>query len=364
MKIVDIKTHALSIPVDPPIYFATRVVPFREFTVTQVFTDEGIVGESTVPIGDPVSVAAIIERKLKDLLIGRDPFATERIWNDMHRQVYRDRKGSAIRAVGAVDIALWDIKGKALGMPLHRLLGGDGSPVPCYASGGYYYKGRELYNIASEMELYLEKGFTAMKMKVGAASVDEDVARVRTARDIIGPDRVLLVDANNGYDAATAIKMGRRLEEYGVYFFEEPVNPNNLPGSKRVADALDIPVVSGELEYTLDGFRDLIEHGGVDMIQPDATVLGGITEFLKVAALARAYHLPVAPHWEQEIHMHLVGALPNALFVEYFTREINVRVEDKLYVDFIEPVDGMLPLPDAPGLGMTFQSGVLDRYRI
>jgi D-arabinonate dehydratase len=364
MKIVDIKTHALVIPVDPPIYFSTRVVPFREFTVTQVFTDEGIVGESTVPIGDPVSVAAFIDRKLKQVVIGKDPFATERIWEDMHRVVYRDRKGAAIRAIGAIDIALWDIKGKALGMPLHRLLGGDGSPVACYASGGYYYQGRELYNTASEMALYVEKGFKSMKMKVGGASLEADVARVRTAREIIGPDRLLLVDANNGYDTATAIALGRRLEEYGVYFFEEPVKPNNLPGSKRVADALDIPVASGELEYTLDGFRDLIEHGGVDMIQPDATVLGGITEFLKVAALARAYHIPVAPHWEQEIHMHLVGALPNALFVEYFMREINVRVEDKLYVDFIEPVDGMLPLPEAPGLGTQLIPGVLDRYRI
>lgn len=364
MKITDIKTHALSVPVDPPIYFATRTVPYREFTITQIYTDEGIVGQSTVPIGDPVSVAAIIDRKLREIVIGGDPFATEQLWDAMHKQMYRDRKGSAIRAIGAIDIALWDIKGKALGLPLHRLLGGDGSPVPCYASGGYYYRDRRLYDVAEEMAMYLEKGFEAMKMKIGGLSVDEDMKRVETARETIGPERTLLVDANNGYDAATAIQMGRRLEEYGVYFFEEPVHPNNLPGSRRVADALDIPIVSGELEYTLDGFRDLIDHGGVDMIQPDATVLGGITEFLKVAALARAYHLPVAPHWEQEIHMHLVGALPNTLFVEYFTREINVRVEDKLYVDFIEPVDGKLPLPEAPGLGMELQPDVLERYRI
>lgn len=131
-----------------------------------------------------------------------------------------------------------------------------------------------------------------------------------------------------------------------------------------MADVLDIPVASGELEYTIWGFRDLITSRAVDIIQPDATVLGGITEFMKVAAFAKAYHMPVSPHWEQEVHMHMVGALPNALWVEYFMREIEVRVEDKIYKDFVVAKEGYLEIPDKPGLGIEFNEEALKKYRV
>ena len=364
MKIVSVTTHCLRIPVDPPIRFATRVVPMREFLVTQVETDEGIVGSSTVPIGDPVSIAAFVDRKLAPIVIGQDPFATQTLWHKMHHEVYRDRKGSAIRAVSAIDIALWDIKGKALDMPLFRLLGGGSNRVHCYASGGYWHDGKGVAGLVDEMQMYVDHGYDAAKIKIGAVSFKEDEARVKAARETLGPDRLLLIDANNGYATHEAMKVGAMLQEYDCYFFEEPVQPNNLGGSKRLADALPIPIAAGELEYTTSGFNDLIEFGGVDIIQPDATVSGGITEFMRIAGLAQAKHIPVAPHWEQEIHMHVVAALPNALFVEYFMREINVRVEDKLYEDFVVPTDGYLEIPDKPGLGMTLQSDALTRWRI
>ena len=364
MKIVSVKTHCLQIPVDPPIQFATRTVPKREFIVTEITTDEGIVGTSTVPIGDPVSIAAFVNRKLAPLVIGEDPFATQTLWHKMHHEVYRDRKGSAIRAVSAVDIALWDIKGKALDMPLFRLLGGGSNRVHCYASGGYHHEGKDVQGLADEMQLYVDHGYDAMKMKIGAVSFKEDEARVRAARETIGPDRLLLIDANNGYETHEAMKVGAMLQEYDCYFFEEPVKPNNLVGTKRLADALLIPIAAGELEYTTHGFNDLIEVGGIDIIQPDATVSGGITEFMRIGALAQAKHIPVAAHWEQEIHMHLTAALPNALFVEYFMKEINVRVEDKLYEDFVVPKNGYLEIPEKPGLGTTLQSDALTRWRI
>ena len=364
IKITNLKTIPLVIKLENPIEFSTRFVDKREFTIVQIFTDIGLIGESCVPIGDPISVAAIIERKLKDLVIGQDPFDYEKIWDRMYREMYRDRKGSAIRAISAVDIALWDLKGKALEMPLYKLLGGYRSIVPCYASGGYYYKNKGLEGLAEEMSMYVDKGHWAMKMKIGAVSVKEDIERVKLARETIGPDRTLLIDANNSYDSYTAIKFGRVLEEIDAYFFEEPVHPENLLGSKKVAEALDIPIASGELEYTVFGFRELIEKGGVDIIQPDATVLGGITEWLKVAALATANGIPIAPHWEQEIHMHLVGALPNTLWVEYFHDEIGVRHEDKLYIETLKPIDGYLHIPDKAGLGTEFNPEAIKRYRI
>jgi D-arabinonate dehydratase len=364
MKIMDIETMALAVPLDRPISFATRKVKERDLTITKITTDEGIVGLSCIPIGEPFSVGSIIQRKLKPLLIGKDPFCTEWLWDMMYMEMRRDRKGSAIRAISGVDIALWDIKGKYFGLPLYRLLGGDRKRVPCYASGGYYHKGKGLKGLAEEMELYLKHGFTAVKIKIGAVSVKEDIERVKMARKVIGPDVQLLIDANNAYDAPTAIKVGRALEEQDAYFFEEPVRPDDIQGSRLVADVLDIPVASGELEYTIWGFRDLIPSQSVDIIQPDATVLGGITEFMKVVAFAKAYHMPVSPHWEQEVHMHMVGAFSNTLWVEYFMREIEVRVEDKIYKDFVMAKDGFLEIPDKPGLGIEFNEEALKKYRV
>jgi D-arabinonate dehydratase len=364
MKIEKIETMALSVPLDRPIHFATRKVQARDLTIIKITTDDGIVGFSCIPIGEPFSVASIIERKLKPLLIGKDPLCSESLWDMMYMEMRRDRKGSAIRAISGLDIALWDIKGKYFGLPLYRLLGGDRKRVPCYASGGYYHKGKGLKGLAEEMELYLEHGYTSVKIKIGAVSVKEDIERVKMARKVIGPDVKLLIDANNAYDAPTAIKVGRALEEQDAYFFEEPVRPDDIQGSQLVADVLDIPVASGELEYTIWGFRDLITSRAVDIIQPDATVLGGITEFMKVAAFAKAYHMPVSPHWEQEVHMHMVGALPDALWVEYFMREIEVRVEDKIYKDFVVAKDGYLDIPDKPGLGIEFDEKALEKYRV
>jgi len=364
MKITNVETIALTIPLDLPIFFATRAVTERDLSVTKIYTDEGIVGLSCVPIGEPLSVTSIIERKLKPLLIGEDPLCTEWLWDKMYIEMRRDRKGSAIRAISGVDIALWDIKGKYFDLPLYKLLGGSRRKIPCYASGGYYHEGKGLKGLAKEMELYLKHGYTAVKIKIGALSVKEDIERVKTARMVIGPDVHLLIDANNAYDATTAIRVGRALEGQDAFFFEEPVKPDDIQGSRLVADVLDIPIASGELEYTVWGFRDLIASGAVDMIQPDATVLGGITEWMKVAALAKAYHIPVSPHWEQEVHMHLVGAFPNTLWVEYFMREIDVRVEDKIYKDFVVAKGGYLEIPDKPGLGIELNKEAIRMYRI
>jgi len=364
MKITGIETMALSVPLDRPIYFATRTVKARDLTVTKVTTDEGIEGISCVPIGEPLSVTAVIERKLKPLLLGMDPLCTEQLWDSMYMEMRRDRKGSAIRAISAVDIALWDIKGKFFDLPVYRLLGGARKRVPCYASGGYYHEGKGLKGLASEMELYLKHGFTAVKIKIGAVSVAEDLDRVRVAREVIGPDVDLLIDANNAYDAPTAVRVGRALEQQNAFFFEEPVRPDDMQGSQLVADVLDIPVASGELEYTVWGFRDLIGNKAVDMIQPDATVLGGITEWMKVASLAKAYHIPISPHWEQEIHMHMAGVYPNVLWVEYFMREIGVRMEDRIYRDFVVAKDGFMEIPDTPGLGIELDAAAIKKFRV
>lgn len=364
MKIDGVETIPLSVPLDKPAQFATRTVKEREFSIARVFTNEDVVGIGCVPIGEPFSVTSIIERKLKNLVIGEDPFATEIIWDKMYREMYRDRKGAAIRAISAVDIALWDIKGKALNMPLYKLLGGNQKKVPCYASGGYYKEGKGIEGLVKEMMSYVNRGFKAVKMKVGAVSLDQDIERVKAVRENIGEDITLLIDANNAYNTHEAIKAGRAFEKYDAYWFEEPVGPEDFLGSRKVAEKLDIPVASGELEYTIYGFMNLVENRAVDIIQPDATVVGGITEWMKIAGLARAYGIPVAPHWEQEVHMHLTSATPNAMWVEFFMKEIDVRKEAELYKDYVEPVNGYLEIPDKPGLGVELDEKAVEKYRI
>lgn len=363
MEITDVKTLGLSIPLERPVTFATRTVYERCFSIVQVVTDEGITGIGCVPIGNPLSVTAIIERNLKRLLVGETPFAVERIWEKMYREMYRDRKGSAIRAISAVDIALWDVIGKALKMPLYKLLGGYRDRVPCYASGGYYRESKGLEELAKEMVGYVERGFAAVKMKVGALSLKRDVERVKAVRDAVGPDIDLMIDANNAYNAHTAIKAGREFEKYDIYWFEEPVWPDDVHGSALVAAALDTPVASGELEFTRYGFRDLIENRAVDIIQPDATVVGGISEWMKVAAMASAWRIPVAPHWEQEVHVHLAAAVPNVLTVEFFPREGDIRLEDRLYAEYMEPKKGYLEVPKKLGLGIELNEEALKKYQ-
>lgn len=364
MEIKSIKTLMLSIPLRKPVTFATRTVHRRQFSVVQVFTDEETYGIGCVPIGDPLAVTGIIERKLKSLVVGENPFSTEKIWEEMYREMYRDRKGAAIRAISALDIALWDIKGKALKMPLYKLLGGYRDKVPCYASGGYYREGKGLKGLEKEMVRYVEQGFTAVKMKVGAVSLKKDVERVKVARDAIGPDIDLMIDANNAYDTHTAIKAGRMFEKYDIYWLEEPVWPDNIKGSAEVAAALDTPVASGELEYLRYGFRELIENRAVDIIQPDATVVGGITEWIKVAAMASAWNIPVAPHWEQEIHMHLAAAVPSAFTVELFVKGGDIRLEDKIYKGYVEPEKGYLKVPNKSGLGIELDPDAIKKYQL
>lgn len=330
----------------------------------ELITDEGIEGLSVIPIGDPISVAAIIERKLKKLVIGEDPFNSERIWHKMYLELFRDRKGSAIRAISAVDIALWDIKGKALNLPLYKLLGGYRDKVPCYASVGYYRKGKGVQELVNEMVSYVDKGFKALKMRIGGASLREDLERVKAVREAVGDDIALMVDANHAYTVPEAIKAGKKFEKYEIYWFEDPVWPDDYSGLAKVADALDVPIATGELEFLRYGFKELIAHGSADILLIDATVVGGISEWIKVANMASAWNIPIAPHWEQEVHMHLAAAFQNVLWLEFFPREDGIRLEDRLYKEYFEPVQGVLKLPDKPGLGLELDRESLKKYSI
>ncbi len=364
MKVTAVRMETYRWPRAKPIRNGRYVYANAGLNVIKVETDEGITGVGLgAGVADAEEIGRSIAEHLKQYVIGRDPFDTERIWDDMWQPKLVGRRGITTRVISAIDIALWDIRGKACGRPLYKMLGGFTDRVPVYIAGGYYEEGKGLKELAAEMEESVLMGARAVKMKIGGASINEDVERVRVVREAVGPDVKLMVDANCAYRFYEAIQIARKMERYDIYWFEEPVNPDDYKGHQAVAHATIIPIATGENEYTRYGFRDLIENRCAAIIQPDALVMGGVTEYMKVAALAQAHDLPIAPHGNQNVHVHLVAAIPNGLTVEYY-RGTTDPMWDKTFREQLVVEDGHLRPPDRPGLGIELNDEALARYRI
>jgi len=236
--------------------------------------------------------------------------------------------------------------------------------VPTYIAGGYYEEGKGLPELAREMEENVELGARAVKMKVGAVSIGEDAERVKAVRQAVGPNVKVMVDANCAYRYYQAIQLARRIEEYDVFWFEEPVAPDDYDGHAKLAAQTSIPIATGENEYTRYGFRDLIATGAVPILNADAKVLGGVTEFMKVAALAQAHDLDIAPHGSQDIHVHLVAAISNGLILEYYRDSVD-PMHGKVYHHTLGiNDDGTVSPPDVPGNGVDPNYAELEKYRV
>src|ERR671933_2491161 len=274
------------------------------------------------------------------------------------------RRGLTTRAISAIDIGLWDIRAKVARLPLYKLLGGFRNRMPTYIAGGYYEEGKGLRELQQEMETNVRMGARAIKMKVGGVPMREDVARVKAVREAIGPDVKLLVDANCAYRAYQAIQFAERIEEFDIFWFEEPVAPDDYEGSRRLAEKTSIPIATGENEYTRYGFRDLIEHNAAAILNADAKVLGGVTEFMKVAALAQAHDLDIAPHGSQDIHVHLVAAIANGLILEFYRDTVD-PMWGRVYRHTLRlNDDGTVSPPDVPGIGADPNYDVLAPHRV
>jgi L-alanine-DL-glutamate epimerase-like enolase superfamily enzyme len=302
------------------------------------------------------------------LLLGEDPRLIERHWATMYQEVLlTGRRGAAMRAISAIDLALWDLLGKLAGLPLYRLLGGWTNAVPAYASGGYYRPGNPLDNVRAEVVFYKELGFVDYKMKVGGAPFDVDVARVRAAREALGVEGRLALDANNAWRwPYEAIRFARAVEDCDIWWLEEPLSPEDVAGHAEIARALEMPVATGEIHATRWDFRALIEQKAADILQPDAGVMGGITDWLKVAHTAATFNLPVAPHWHANLHVHLVAAVHNGITVEYFAPEQDIYNFERLLkpATRLQPQNGQLPLPDRPGLGIELDEQAVVRWEL
>lgn len=366
MEITSIETFPITIPLDSPVSFATKTVTERTHAVTRVRTDEGIegIGYSMGYEGAGIIVATVRD-VLTPMLVGEDPRDTARLWRRMFDgTVQIGRKGAVLRAISTVDIACWDIVGKAAGQPLHKLLGAYTDRIPTYASGGYYRDEKGTEGLRAEMERYVREGHDAVKVKVGRLSVAEEVERVRTVREAIGPDRALLMDANGAWTAKPeAVRACRAFAPHDPYCIEEPVMPDSVDLMAAVNAAIDYPVAAGEQAYSRYEFVQHLSAGAVDIVQPDVTVVGGITEWLKVAHLAACHDVPVAPHYNWNLHAPLLATLDNAAWIEYFYRDTDVVPFDDVVAEPLVPIDGDIVLPDRPGHGVRFDPDRLSAFR-
>ena len=329
----------------------------------RVETDEGVtgLGLTWVQESSGVVVRAITDH-LKQKVVGQNPLDNERIWEGMWRLGNLGRRGIATQVLSAIDIALWDIKGKMSDMPLYKLLGGYTNKIPAYVSLGFRHE--NLNQVISSLEDGIAHGAVGIKMQIGNVSIAEDVDRVRMAREVIGPDVKLMLDASQLYRHQEAIVLASKVEKYDIFWIEEPVAPDDLRGSQLVAQSTSIPIATGEAEYTKYGFRDLMENRSAAILQPDALIMGGITEFMKVAAMAQANDFHISNHGPHHIHAHLLGAIPNGLIIEeYFTSEAQ-PIDGGIFLDQMSIVDGYISPPDRPGLGMELNEEALAPYRI
>ena len=367
MKITDVTVQRYSWPKPKPISNGKYTYSIAGLNLVEVHTNEGISGigwGGGTAAGRPGEIVTSLVEHYKQVLIGEDPFAYRRHWDAMWEPKIVGRRGMSTQVLSAIDIALWDLMGKTLGISVHKMLGGYTNRIPTYIAGGYYEEGKGLKELAEEMEQNLDLGARAVKMKIGGVAVKEDLDRVRVVRETIGPDIKLMVDANNAYAAYEAVEVARKIEPYDVFWFEEPVSPDDYEGHARVAQSTIIPVATGENEYTRYGFRDLIDHQSAAILNADAQILGGITEFMQVAALAASHDLRIAPHGAQEIHIHLVSAISNGLILEFY-RETVDPLRGKVFKNPLTlDKDGYTTVPDAPGLGIEPDYEVLKPHRV
>jgi L-alanine-DL-glutamate epimerase-like enolase superfamily enzyme len=354
----------ISLPLRNPVSFSTRRLTHRNFVITRIWTKDGIEGIGYT-YGDKI-VASAIEFNLARLLLGQPAGAIEFLWNLMYQDaLLLGRRGAMMRAISAVDIALWDILAKRAGLPLYRILGGNSMKVPVYFSGGYYRDEMTTEYVVTEAERVVEKGHHSMKIKVGGLPLKEDLERIKITREVLGPDRRLAVDANNAWsNAAEAMLSIREMEKFKLWWIEEPLSPDDVVGHASLARDLLTPIATGEIEATRWGFQSIISERAADILQPDACVAGGVSEWIKIAHLASAFGLQVAPHWNADIHAHLAAAVSNCSVVEYFDIEEDVYNFDLILSEHLKIRNGWLEIPDRPGNGIVLDEKAIVQYQI
>ncbi len=361
MKVTQVKTRVLQTPAENPLVVGLPPSgDTREFVTLELATDEGIEGIGLTFFGGPLT-AALKEavEGLGALVIGEDPMRVEAIGAKLRQAASGSGPGGIFSlALAPIDIALWDIKGKALNQPLCTLLGGYRDRVPTYASGALM-RPMPVDYLQDAGPRLVEMGFKQMKTQMGAEpTVAREVERIRVLRQGIGEDIDLMCDINQLWDVNQAIEIGRRVEEYHLFWLEDVVAHDDYQGLARVADALTTPVCAGEYHYGLRPFRHMLEARSIDIVMIDLLRAGGVTQWMKIAAMAEAFNLPVVSHLIPEIHLHLIAAIPHGLTVEYMPWTLELFEETPA----IE--DGQIVVPQQPGLGLKFDAKAMKLYQV
>ncbi len=363
MRITAIDIHWLRLPLAKQVADAMTDLSSWDFVAARVSTDDGPVGwgyNCTIGEGSEMLVT-LLAKDLAPRFIGRDPFLVRRLW----QEIYLDRyftgiTGVAVQGVAAIEIALWDIIAKACGQPLWRLLGGyNDDRIPAYNTNGGWLGFSETELIANAKATQRD-GFRGFKMKIGKPELTEDVSRVAAVRKAVGPDYPIMVDANGRWDFMTARRAIDAISKYSIYWFEEPVHPFDVAAHAALAKATGVPILAGETMYDPRMFRDFMVAGALGIAQPDVLKLGGISGFMEVAALARAFGLPVVPaaHNMMQLDVQLMAAIPHGLMLEHIpwlepVFERPVRIER-----------GYALVPHEPGAGTDVRADAIAKYKV
>ena len=348
----------------------------QDALIVRVETDAGITGIGEVDSA-PLAVKGAIEGPfshttacgLGQVILGEDPFETEKLWHKMYRaNIYGGRRGVGLHAISGIDMALWDIKGKALGLPVWKLLGGGfHQRMRCYASSLFGATPEKTGELARR---YAGQGFTAVKFGWDPMGQDEktDIALVREARRGLGPDVDLLIDAGLVWDSKTALQRARAFSESGIYWLEEPLRPDDYEGYRRLAEATEVRIAAGEEESNRHSFIELMDRGRIDVVQVDLTRCGGFTEAMKIAALAWDRGIPVANHGfttyvNVTAALHWLNSIPNALICEFVAEE-ETNLRESLTRQKLRARDGWLDIPQEPGLGIELDEEAVRKYRV
>lgn len=388
MKITGLETFCLEYRMPYPLTYPRGEYQSREAVLVKVYTDDPDIvgwGEAAMWGGPFATTVAVLEKQIQPLIVGHDPRRPEYLWEKVYQETYyHGRKGILLSCLSGIDIALWDIMGKAAGQPVWRMLGGFGRPLRSYASSGYYRRGRTLDDFAADVSQARAAGYLGYKMKVGniasavhagvlhetplRVSFAEDIARVEAAREALGADLDLMCDATTSLDARTAMAYADQFERLGIRWFEEPTQPENIAGCAELARRTRVPIAGFETETSKFNFAALMDAGAIQVVQPDVIQVGGITEARKIAAYAQMRHLMFScKNYSTAVSLaaclNLLYALPNA---DYFECDMDPSPwrEEFLRSPLFTSDRGMVEPFERPGLGLDIDEAALAAWRV
>ncbi len=361
MKITKLTLKVVSIPLPTPIPSARIIIKTADCILAMLETDEGAVGEGMVFTlnGHRLSVLHEVIRSLEPLVVGLDPGMSGMFWARAWADIaFLGHRGATMVGLSAIDMALWDLRGKQAGLNVSRLLGACRETLPLYRSGSMRLSA-SIDQLQAEASALVHAGYRAMKMSLGKPTAQEDVARVRAVREALGPDIQLMADCNQQFTADRAIRLGRMLEAFALGWIEEPVPYHDHASEALVAMALDTPIASGESEYARFGMLEMLRQKSADILMPDLQRMGGPTEMMKVAHLAEVNNVQIAPHLFAEMSLSLAAAMPNALFVEHMPW-FEPLYGEPIHMD----AEGNAIVPSAPGWGYSFDREAVERFAV